>query len=67
MKTKKELNRIKEEIEALGAELYELTDDELAQVVGGKEMQHQVGDDSDICLIGTFDAEVLPETNGSPK
>ena len=67
MKTKEELDNLKERIEALGAKLRELTDDELAQVVGGKEMQHQVGDDSDICLIGTFDAEVLPETNGSPK
>ena len=37
MKTKEELENIKERLEKLSAELHELTDDELAWVVGGKE------------------------------
>ena len=37
MKTKKELNEIKEEINALNKKLYELTDEELNQVTGGLE------------------------------
>ena len=36
MKTKEELAAIKEEVAELNRKLAELTDDELAQVVGGK-------------------------------
>ena len=35
MKTKEELNEIKEEVETLNKKLHELTDEELAQVSGG--------------------------------
>ena len=35
MKTKEELNALKEEVETLSAKLHELTDEELAQVTGG--------------------------------
>ena len=35
MKTKQELENIKDEIEKLNAELHELTDEELEQVTGG--------------------------------
>ena len=35
MKTKEELNEIKEEAEALNRKLSELTDDEMEQVIGG--------------------------------
>ena len=35
MKTKEELNALKEEVEALNKKLAELTDEELAQIVGG--------------------------------
>ncbi|MBQ0037196.1 MAG: bacteriocin [Clostridiales bacterium] len=35
MKTKEELNALKEEVETLNAKLAELTDEELAQVTGG--------------------------------
>ena len=35
MKTKEELNALKEEVEALNKKLAELTDEELAQVCGG--------------------------------
>ena len=35
MKTKKELNEIKEEIEKLDKKLHELTEEELEQVTGG--------------------------------
>ena len=35
MKTKEELNALKEEVETLNKKLAELTDEELAQVAGG--------------------------------
>ena len=35
MKTKKELSDLKEEVETMNEKLHELTDEELAQVVGG--------------------------------
>ena len=35
MKTKEELNELKEEVEALNKKLCELTEEELAQVSGG--------------------------------
>ena len=35
MKTKEELNALKEEVETLNKKLSELTDEELAQVAGG--------------------------------
>ena len=36
MKTKEELNELKEEVETLNKKLHELTEEELAQVSGGK-------------------------------
>ena len=38
MKTKEELNALKEEVETLNKKLHELTDDELAQVTGGRSV-----------------------------
>ena len=35
MKTKEELNELKEEVETLDEKLHELTEEELAQVTGG--------------------------------
>ena len=35
MKTKEELNALKQEVETLNEKLHELTDEELAQVAGG--------------------------------
>ena len=35
MKTKEELNALKEEVETLNKKLHELTEEELAQVSGG--------------------------------
>ena len=35
MKTKEELNALKEEVEALNKKLHELTEEELKQVTGG--------------------------------
>ena len=35
MKTKEELNALKEEVEAMNRKLHELTEEELAQVSGG--------------------------------
>lgn len=37
MKTKEELNTLKEEVETLNKKLAELTDDELKEVVGGNK------------------------------
>ena len=37
MKTKEELNALKEEVETQNKKLHELTDEELAQVSGGLE------------------------------
>ena len=39
MKTKEELENIKERIEVLGKELQELTDEELEQITGGNIQQ----------------------------
>ena len=38
MKTKEELNALKEEVEAVSRKLNELTDEELEQVTGGYEI-----------------------------
>ena len=40
MKTKEELNALKEEVEAVNEKLQELTPEEIAQVSGGLEPQH---------------------------
>ena len=40
MKTKEELNELKEEVETLNKKLHELTDEELAQVTGGDDSGH---------------------------
>ena len=38
MKTKEELNALKEEVEALSKKLHELTEEEPEQVTGGREL-----------------------------
>ncbi len=38
MKTKEELNKIKEEIETLNRKLAELTEDEVKQIIGGSSI-----------------------------
>ena len=53
MKTKEELNALKEEVETVSRKLHELTDDELAQVSGGAfvtfpAFDTEVGDTVDI-------------------
>ena len=40
MKTKEELNALKEEVETLNKKLAEPTDEELAQVSGGQDVPH---------------------------
>ena len=47
MKTKEELNALKEEVETLNRKLHELTDEELEQVTGGDMPPPQVIDPSD--------------------
>ena len=44
MKTKEELNALKEEYEALGKKLAELSDDELRLIAGGKDLSEAVSD-----------------------
>ena len=39
MKTKEELNALKEEVETLNRKLHELSDEELAQVSGGETVR----------------------------
>ena len=46
MKTKEELNALKEEVETLNKKLRELTDDELRVVVGGSEVEFLFDDKS---------------------
>ena len=43
MKSKEELNALKEEVEALNRKLRELTEEELAQVCGGKASPKKSG------------------------
>ncbi len=43
MKSKKELEQIKEEVEAVSEQLRELTDEELAQVTGGVQTNPHEG------------------------
>ena len=42
MKTKEELNALKEEVEALNRKLHELTEEELAQVTGGGRVYQDI-------------------------
>ena len=44
MKTKEELNALKEEVETLNKKLHELSDEELAQVSGGVDFEPAVKD-----------------------
>ena len=44
MKTKEELNALKEEVETVSKKLHELTDEELAQVSGGQLQKMEDGD-----------------------
>ena len=41
MKTKEELNALKEEVETVGRKLRALSDDELTQVIGGMKVVYQ--------------------------
>ncbi len=57
MKTKEELNALKEEVEALNKKLHELTDEELAQVTGGAMQylrQLEGGDDRSAIIKSGF-------------
>ena len=48
MKTKEELNALKEEVEAVNKQLHELTEEELAQVSGGGGLEDSDGSESEI-------------------
>ena len=56
MKTKEELNALKEEVDTLNKKLAELTEEELAQVVGGAREPHSGP---------VLEPDVFPRTEGS--
>ena len=53
MKTKEELNALKEEVETLNKKLAELTEEELAQVSGGKDYSPQQWKDLLLYILKT--------------
>ncbi len=65
MKTKEELNALKEEVEAMNKKLAELTEDELRLVVGGTEVEFffddQSGDKEFHLYDGTVERDFKPQ------
>ena len=61
MKTKEELNALKEEVETLNKKLHELTEEELAQVSGGVNINvlNAIGNAS-ITILGVAPINVKP-------
>ena len=59
MKTKEELNALKKEVKTLNKKLAELTEEELAQVVGGTENNSTIFKDDDVVWLyeKSFDAQ----------
>ena len=59
MKTQEELNALKEEVETLNKKLAELSEEELAQVVGGTENNSTIVKDDDVVWLyeKSFDAQ----------
>ena len=53
MKTKEELNALKEEVETVSRKLRELTDEELTQVSGGKDYSQQQWKDLLLYILRT--------------
>ena len=49
MKTKEELNALKEEVETVSKKLHELTEEELAQVSGGERVVGALVIESSVC------------------
>ena len=65
MKTKEELNALKEEVETLSKKLAELTEEELQQVVGGTEVEFFIDDKSGNKEFHLYDGTV--EKDFKPK
>ena len=65
MKTKEELNALKEEVETLNKKLAELTEDELRLVAGGTEVgfffDDQIGDKEFHLYDGTVERDFKPK------
>ena len=59
MKTKEELNALKKEVKTMNKKLAELTEEELAQVVGGTENNSTIVKDDDVVWLyeKSFDAQ----------
>ena len=59
MKSKEELNALKKEVKTLNKKLAELTEEELAQVVGGTENNSTIVKDDVVWLYEkSFDAQI---------
>lgn len=61
MKTKEELNAIKEEFEALNQKLHKLTEEELAQVSGGNEGYQE--EETDLSNVVIENNDYIPHTS----
>ena len=53
-KTKKELDALKEEVEAVNEKLHELTDEELAQVTGGGGASQYLAFGATVAMVVNF-------------
>ena len=60
MKTKEELNEIKEEVEKLDTKLHELTEEELEQVTGGNNGPGALPDDGNKFVVVGGDLKDKP-------
>lgn len=70
MKTTEELSALKEEVEALNRKLSELTEEELAQVIGGVELLPKDHYENIILNASEHDEQILqthPKDIGSDK
>ena len=67
MKTKEELNALKNEVESLNAKLAELSDDELAQVAAGYHSMPKIHEDEKYVMLTHSDPHGLIDTYGDAE
>ena len=61
MKTKEELNALKEEVETVSKKLHELTEEELSQVSGGTKQAVQLATTKICDIFRKYDRQKLPK------
>ena len=69
MKTKEELNALKEEVEALNKKLDELTEEELAEVVGGwvyRDIENSLESENGEGEKKGYNFAIFPDLSGFP-